>query len=63
MKKFILFSLEELIHMPTLSHGIWDDLKWTGDGYRVWLMHDSNVVTVEARIGERWVVMQKYEAE
>jgi len=56
------FSLDELIHMPTLLDGIDDELKFTQNGYRVWLAKRDDMVTVEQKIAGRWVIVRKYEA-
>jgi hypothetical protein len=56
------FGLEELIHMPTLLNSLADELKFTQDGYRIWLSKNDDTVTVERRISEGWVVVRKYEA-
>ena len=64
------YALSELQAMPTLAVGQTDDLKIDDGEYRTWLARTTiedgetynNRVSVERFNGNRWVVVQEYEA-
>ena len=65
------FTKQELERMPTLCVGQADDLKFEGDGVRVWLSRCDeadgepydNKVTVEKWVNLRWTEVQTYQAK
>ena len=65
-----MYSLSFLESLETLSVGQADDLKINGNGFRVWLSRCSvedgepfdNKVTIEKKIGGRWVEAESYPA-
>lgn len=64
------FSLRDLITMPTLEQGHFDNLKVQTDTKRVWLsrmtvadgMPYDNQVTVEKLVDGNWIVKEQYQA-
>lgn len=65
------FTLQELQRMKTLCVGQADDLKYEGDGVRVWLSRCGvkdgepyeNKVTVEKWVNLQWKAVKTYQAK
>jgi hypothetical protein len=64
------FSLTDLITMPTLEQGHFDNLKVQTETKKVWLsrmtvadgMPYDNQVTVEKLVDGNWIVKEQYQA-
>lgn len=64
------FSLVDIINMPTLEQGQFDNLKVKTEDKRVWLsrmtvadgMKFDNQVTVEKLIEGKWIIKEQYQA-